>query len=176
MSEFVVWIGLVIGIILLVLTWHSVIVTTIQPRAVTSYITFLGWAPVNRSSSSWRVAPIATSARIACSRCTGASLAADDARRLAPALSRQLCADLLAAGWRSRNRLRPGWLLALHPWLRGVSSGWANRARIHRRRDWHDYHRAPDRLPADTLQRLQPPRDTRDGAQHPRGVALMQLN
>jgi hypothetical protein len=28
------------------LTWHSVIVTTIQPRTGASYITFLGWAPV----------------------------------------------------------------------------------------------------------------------------------
>ena len=45
--EFIAWAGLAIGIILLILTWHSVIVTTIQPRTVTSYITFLGWAPVN---------------------------------------------------------------------------------------------------------------------------------
>jgi hypothetical protein len=45
--EFIAWAGLVVGIILLILTWHSVIVTTIQPRTVTSYITFLGWAPVN---------------------------------------------------------------------------------------------------------------------------------
>jgi hypothetical protein len=45
--EIIAWAGLAIGIILLILTWHSVIVTTIQPRTVTSYITFLGWAPVN---------------------------------------------------------------------------------------------------------------------------------
>jgi hypothetical protein len=45
--EIVAWTGLAIGVILLILTWHSVIVTTIQPRTVTSYITFLGWAPVN---------------------------------------------------------------------------------------------------------------------------------
>jgi hypothetical protein len=47
MSEFVVWIGFAVGIVLLILTWHSVIVTTIQPRTGASYITFLGWAPVN---------------------------------------------------------------------------------------------------------------------------------
>jgi hypothetical protein len=47
MSEIVAWIGFAIGIALLILTWHSVVVTTIQPRTVTSYITFLGWAPVN---------------------------------------------------------------------------------------------------------------------------------
>jgi hypothetical protein len=46
-SEINPWAGLAIGVLLLILTWHSVIVTTIQPRTVTSYITFLGWAPVN---------------------------------------------------------------------------------------------------------------------------------
>jgi hypothetical protein len=45
--EFIAWAGLATGIILLILTWHSVIVTTIQPRTGASYITFLGWAPVN---------------------------------------------------------------------------------------------------------------------------------
>jgi hypothetical protein len=45
--EIIPWAGFVAGIALLILTWHSVIVTTIQPRSVTSYITFLGWAPVN---------------------------------------------------------------------------------------------------------------------------------
>src|SRR5438309_317270 len=47
MSEIAPWIGFACGIVLLLLTWHSVIVTTIQPRTVTSYITYLGWAPVN---------------------------------------------------------------------------------------------------------------------------------
>lgn len=45
--ESIAWAGLAVGFVLLIVTWHSVIVTTIQPRAVTSYITFLGWAPVN---------------------------------------------------------------------------------------------------------------------------------
>lgn len=45
--EIIAWAGLAVGIVLFLLTWHSVIVTTIQPRTVTSYITFLGWAPVN---------------------------------------------------------------------------------------------------------------------------------
>jgi hypothetical protein len=45
--EIISWAGLGVGVALLILTWHSVIVTTIQPRAVTSYITYLGWAPVN---------------------------------------------------------------------------------------------------------------------------------
>jgi hypothetical protein len=40
--EIITWAGLVAGIVLLILTWHCVIVTTIQPRIVTSYITFLG--------------------------------------------------------------------------------------------------------------------------------------
>ena len=46
-ADWMPWAGFTVGIILLILTWHSVIVTTIQPRTVTSYITFLGWAPVN---------------------------------------------------------------------------------------------------------------------------------
>jgi hypothetical protein len=45
--EIVAWAGLVVGVALLTLTWHSVIVTTIQPRTGASYITFLGWASVN---------------------------------------------------------------------------------------------------------------------------------
>jgi hypothetical protein len=45
--EFIAWAGLAIGIIVLILTWHSVIVTTIRPGTVTSYSTFWGWAPVN---------------------------------------------------------------------------------------------------------------------------------
>src|SRR5580765_8078859 len=46
-ADWMPWAGFTVGIILLILTWHSVIVATIQPRTVTSYITFLGWSPFN---------------------------------------------------------------------------------------------------------------------------------
>ncbi len=42
------WVGFALGLTLAVATWRSIIITIVQPRSVTSHITWLTWRTVNR--------------------------------------------------------------------------------------------------------------------------------
>lgn len=52
MLEIIRWVGFVGGVALLLATWHSIIVTFILPRSVTSWMTFLTWRVV-RAAFRW---------------------------------------------------------------------------------------------------------------------------
>src|SRR4029453_11407624 len=154
------WLAAVVGGLLVLTVWGSVIKTLMVPRPVGSWLTRWVDRLVNGAFS------LAT-AGIAEYRRRDRGVAVEAPGNIAGAagglaggvVARLLAADVAVGLWRPGGSVHRGRVLAVHPWVRGAGRGCAGGDRVRRRGDWSGDRDPADCLSADFVRGVQPQGD-----------------